>query len=284
MPKLPRRCRSTSTCAWNASRTSRSSSATGRRLTAPTAKPRTCASSSPCSRLTAPPSSLPSADLPAAAVVAEAVAAGTELDAYAAEIAGCTKCRLSQTRTQVVFGNGNPDAELMFVGEAPGFHEDKQGYPFVGQAGKLLDQLLGGIGLTRDDVFVANVLKCRPPGNRDPQPDEIEACESHLFRQVELIQPKVVATLGNFSTKLLSGKPLGITRVHGQEQQVTLGGRSVLLYPLYHPAAALYTPSMLDVLREDFARLPQLLGRTVEPAPEPEPLLVAEPAVQLGLF
>ena len=213
-----------------------------------------------------------------------AVAAGTELDAYAAQTAVCTRCRLAEGRTQVVFGNGDPDADLMFVGEAPGFHEDKQGVPFVGQAGKLLDQLLGGIGLTRDDVFVANVLKCRPPGNRDPQPDEIEACESHLFRQVELIQPKVVATLGNFSTKLLSGKPLGITRVHGQEQQVTLGGRSVLLYPLYHPAAALYTPSMLDVLREDFARIPQLLGRVVEPAPEPEPLLVAEPAVQLGLF
>jgi uracil-DNA glycosylase family 4 len=154
----------------------------------------------------------------------------------------------------------------------------------VGQAGKLLDQLLGGIGLSRDMVFVANVLKCRPPGNRDPMPDEIEACESHLFRQVELIEPKVVATLGNFSTKLLSGKQLGITRVHGQVQQVTLGGRNVLLYPLYHPAAALYTPSMLDVLKEDFARIPALLGQVAEPVPEPEPLRVAEPAVQLGLF
>jgi DNA polymerase len=212
------------------------------------------------------------------------VAAGTELDIYAAQTATCTRCRLSEGRTQVVFGNGDPNADLMFVGEAPGFHEDKQGFPFVGQAGKLLDQLLGGIGLTRDMVFVANVLKCRPPGNRDPMPDEIEACESHLFRQVELIQPKVVATLGNFSTKLLSGKQLGITRVHGQEQQVTLGGRNVLLYPLYHPAAALYTPSMLEVLREDFAKLPALLGRVAEPVPEPEPLLVAEPAVQLGLF
>jgi len=216
--------------------------------------------------------------------VAEAVAAGTELDVYAAQTASCTRCRLAEGRTQVVFGNGDPNADLMFVGEAPGFHEDKQGFPFVGQAGKLLDQLLGGIGLARDMVFVANVLKCRPPGNRDPMPDEIEACESHLFRQVELIQPKVVATLGNFSTKLLSGKPLGITRVHGQVQQVTLGGRSVLLYPLYHPAAALYTPSMLEVLKEDFARIPDLLGQVVEPVPEPEPLRVAEPAVQLGLF
>jgi uracil-DNA glycosylase family 4 len=210
--------------------------------------------------------------------------AATELEAYAAQTATCTRCRLAEGRTQVVFGNGDPDADLMFVGEAPGFHEDKQGFPFVGQAGKLLDQLLAGIDLTRDMVFVANVLKCRPPGNRDPMPDEIEACESHLFRQVELIRPKVVATLGNFSTKLLSGKQLGITRVHGQVQQVTLGGRSVLLYPLYHPAAALYTPAMLKVLQEDFRRIPDLLGRVVEPEPEPAPLLVAEPAVQLGLF
>ena len=210
--------------------------------------------------------------------------AGTELDAYAAEIAGCTRCSLAQGRTQVVFGNGNPDADLMFVGEAPGFHEDKQGYPFVGQAGKLLDQLLAGIGLERHMVFVVNVPKCRPSGNRDPQPDEIESCEPHLFRQIELIQPKVVATLGNFSTKLLSGKPTGITRVHGQPQDVTLGGRRVALYPLYHPAAALYTPSMLNVLKEDFARIPELLGREAEPVPEPEPLLAAEPAVQLGLF
>ncbi len=218
-----------------------------------------------------------------AVVAAEAVAAA-ELNAYAAEIADCTRCGLSQGRTQVVFGVGNPDADLMFVGEAPGFHEDKQGYPFVGQAGKLLDQLLGGISLLRDDVYIANVIKCRPPGNRDPMPDEIEACESHLFRQVELIKPRLVGTLGNFATKLLSGKQLGITRVHGQEQQVTLGGRGVLLYPLYHPAAALYTPAMLRVLQEDFARIPELLGRVVVPAPEPEPLLVAEPAVQLGLF
>ncbi len=209
---------------------------------------------------------------------------GATLDAYAAQTAACTRCRLAEGRTQVVFGNGDPNADLMFVGEAPGFHEDQQGIPFVGQAGKLLDQLLAGIGLSRDMVFVANVLKCRPPGNRDPMPDEIEACESHLFRQVELIQPKVVATLGNFSTKLLSGKQLGITRVHGQEQQVTLGGRSVLLYPLYHPAAALYTPAMLKVLQEDFRRIPELIGRVVEPEPEPAPLLVAEPAVQLGLF
>ena len=156
--------------------------------------------------------------------------------------------------------------------------------PFVGAAGKLLEQLLAGIGLTRADVYIANVLKCRPPGNRDPMPEEIEACEVHLWRQIELINPRVVATLGNFATKLLSGKPTGITRVHGQEQETTLGGRRALLYPLYHPAAALYTPRMLEVLQSDFGRLPELLGRVVE-APAPKPVLVsAEPAVQLGLF
>ena len=197
----------------------------------------------------------------------------------------CSRCKLhAQGRKQVVFGVGNPDADLMFVGEAPGFHEDQQGIPFVGQAGKLLEQLLAGIGLSRADVYIANVLKSRPPGNRDPQPDEISACEGYLFRQIALIQPKLVATLGNFATKLLSGKPTGITRVHGQEQQVELGGRAVLLYPLYHPAAALYTPAMLSMLQEDFARIPELLGRVIEPVPEPEPLLAAEPAVQLGLF
>jgi uracil-DNA glycosylase family 4 len=212
----------------------------------------------------------------------------TELEAFERQVAGCTRCRLAQGRTQVVFGVGDSQADLMFVGEAPGFHEDKQGYPFVGQAGKLLDQLLGGIGLERSNVYIANVLKCRPPGNRDPAPDEIQACESHLFRQIELIQPRVVATLGNFATKLLSGKPTGITRVHGAEQEVTLGGSRVLLYPLYHPAAALYTPRMLQVLEQDFSRLPELLGRPLAEPAAAEPLLApvaAEPAaVQLGLF
>jgi uracil-DNA glycosylase len=206
------------------------------------------------------------------------------LHALGEQASACTRCRLAQTRTQVVFGVGDPHADLMFVGEAPGFHEDKQGLPFVGQAGKLLDQLLAGIGLERSQVYIANVLKCRPPGNRDPQPDEIESCEPYLFRQIELIQPKLVATLGNFATKLLSGKQTGITRVHGVEQETTVGGNCVVLYPLYHPAAALYTPKMLEVLQQDFARIPELLGRAVTPA-EPEPAVLApEPAVQLGLF
>jgi DNA polymerase len=208
-----------------------------------------------------------------------------ELRAFGDVVSGCTRCALAQGRTQVVFGSGDPNADLMFVGEAPGFHEDKQGVPFVGAAGKLLEQLLAGIGLTRGHVYICNVLKCRPPGNRDPLPDEIEACEGHLWRQIELIRPRVVATLGNFATKLLSGKPAGITRVHGTEQETTLGGRRVLLYPLYHPAAALYTPRMLEVLQSDFRRIPELLGREI--APPAPPLVVtvaAEPAVQLGLF
>jgi uracil-DNA glycosylase len=210
-----------------------------------------------------------------------------ELQAYAEGVRACTRCRLAAGRTQVVFGSGSPDADLMFVGEAPGFHEDKQGLPFVGQAGKLLEKLLAQVGMSRADVYIANVLKCRPPGNRDPQPDEIEACESHLFKQIELIRPIVVATLGNFATKLLSGRPLGITRVHGQEQETTLGGRKVLLYPLYHPAAALYTPAMLKVLESDFARIPELIGRAlVPPVPAPELSIVSagKPAEQLGLF
>ncbi len=211
------------------------------------------------------------------------------LASYADEHANCARCRLAQGRTQVVFGAGDPDADLMFVGEAPGFHEDQQGYPFVGQAGKLLDGLLAGIGLERAQVYIANVLKCRPPGNRDPQPDEIEACEPHLFRQIELIEPRVVATLGNFATKLLSGKQHGITRVHGTAQETTLGGRRVTLYPLYHPAAALYTPAMLRTLEEDFSRLPALLERELQPrAPViqlPVPHAVLTPAQeQLGLF
>jgi uracil-DNA glycosylase family 4 len=207
------------------------------------------------------------------------------LIAYGDVAAGCTRCALAQTRTQVVFGSGSPTADLMFVGEAPGFHEDQQGVPFVGAAGKLLSKLLDGIGLSRDDVYICNVLKCRPPGNRDPLPEEIESCEPHLWRQVELIRPTLIATLGNFATKLLSGKPNGITQVHGREQQVSLGGNDVTLYPIFHPAAALYTPRMLQVLEEDFARIPALLGRRpVEPVPQLVPEPVLEQPTQLGLF
>ena len=215
------------------------------------------------------------------------MAADTELAllAYGDVVAGCTSCALAEGRTQVVFGAGSASAQLMFVGEAPGFHEDKQGVPFVGAAGQLLSKLLAEIGIAREDVFIANVLMCRPPGNRDPQPDEIQACEPHLWKKVELIGPRLICTLGNFATKLLSGRPNGITQVHGRPQDVVLGGSPVTLYPIFHPAAALYTPRMLQVLQEDFARIPELLGRAAAP-PEPDP--VPEPAVeqpvQLGLF
>jgi uracil-DNA glycosylase len=214
----------------------------------------------------------------------------------------CQRCpQLASTRTQVVFGAGNADADLMFVGEAPGAREDEQGIPFVGAAGKLLDELLGEVGLARGDVFIANVLKCRPPGNRDPLPAEIENCSDYLMRQVELIQPRVICTLGNFSTKLLRGEPTGISRLHGQAEIRVIGERAVRLYPLFHPAAALYTRSLLDTLRADFSRLPGLLElplpeqpERAEPAPAvPEPDVAAassEPAPeeaaerQLGLF
>lgn len=194
------------------------------------------------------------------------------------EARGCTRCpELASTRTQVVFGAGNADADLMFVGEAPGAKEDEQGIPFVGAAGKLLNQLLEEVGLGRPDVFIANVLRCRPPGNRDPLPAEIENCSDYLLRQVALIQPRVVCTLGNFSTKLLRGDPTGISRLHGQAEILVIGGRAVRLYPLFHPAAALYTRSLLETLRADFARLPGLLA--LDPPEQPEPVAPAEPAV-----
>jgi uracil-DNA glycosylase len=185
----------------------------------------------------------------------------------------CTRCpELAATRRTVVFGAGNADAELMFVGEAPGASEDEQGLPFVGRAGRLLDQLLEEIALERGNVWICNVLKCRPPGNRDPQPLEIENCQEYLSRQVELIEPTVICTLGNFSTKLLRGDPTGITRLHGSPEMLVLGSRAVRLYPLYHPAAALYTPRMLQTLREDFARIPELLalGAPEQPSFEAE--------------
>ncbi len=214
----------------------------------------------------------------------------------------CTRCpQLAASRKSVVFGAGNADAELMFIGEAPGANEDEQGIPFVGRAGKLLEQLLEGIGIQRADVFIGNVLLCRPPGNRDPLPTEIDNCREYLFSKVELIRPSVICTLGNFSTKLLRGDPTGITRLHGRPEVITLGTRTVRLYPIYHPAAALYTPRMLETLREDFARLPELLALGAppqehepeqEPPPtelEPQQLAAASEATvetvdQLGLF
>jgi DNA polymerase len=223
------------------------------------------------------------------------------LKAVYEEARGCVRCPLHQTRTNVVFGAGNANADLMFIGEAPGANEDRLGLPFVGQAGKLLDKLLEEIGLARAEVWICNVLKCRPPDNRDPHPNEIAACQDYLRRQVALIEPTVICTLGNFSTKLLRSDPTGISRLHGQAEVIVVGERAVRLYPLYHPAAALYTPSMLATLRSDFERIPALLALgppeqppvPEEPMPEPEALeevLEAmpdeepDPAVQLGLF
>jgi len=195
-----------------------------------------------------------------------------------AQARGCVRCpELAATRNTVVFGAGNADADLMFVGEAPGASEDEQGVPFVGRAGKLLEKLLIEIGLARSEVFIANVLKCRPPGNRDPLPIEIENCHEYLLRQVELIEPTVICTLGNFSTKLLRGDPTGITRLHGQPEVLVLGMRAVRLYPIYHPAAALYTPRMLETLREDFTRLPALLAQGAPEQPPPEALPELDP-------
>jgi DNA polymerase len=199
------------------------------------------------------------------------------LKAVYEEARSCVRCQLHQTRTTVVFGAGNADADLMFIGEAPGANEDKLGLPFVGQAGKLLDKLLGEIGMERGDVFIANVLKCRPPDNRDPLPREIESCQDYLRAQVDLIEPIVICTLGNFSTKLLRGDTTGISKLHGQEEVRLIGSRAVRLYPLYHPAAALYTPSTLETLRADFMLIPSVLALgapeqppPIEPIPEHE--------------
>ena len=210
------------------------------------------------------------------------------------EVQRCEKCPLHETRIKAVFGAGNADADLMFVGEAPGAEEDRQGLPFVGRAGQLLNQLLEEIELSREDVFIANVLKSRPPGNRDPLPVEIQACEPWLWQQVQLIEPRVVCTLGNFSTKLLTGSQTGITKVRGTPQVHELGGRMVYLLPLFHPAAALRTPAVKETLRGDFATIPELLQRPLpDPIPSAEEIAAAEeeggttpppPSDQLGFF
>jgi len=201
-----------------------------------------------------------------------------------AEAKRCVACPLHETRTNVVFGAGNADAELMFVGEAPGANEDLQGLPFVGAAGKLLDKLLGEIGMDRKDVWICNTIKCRPPGNRDPYPHELDSCRHFLFSQLELIQPTMICTLGNFATKLLRDDPAGISRIHGQVEVRTIGPRAVRLYPLYHPAAALYTPSTLEMLRADFLRIPEILklGPPPQPDPQPIPEVAAQPPLQPG--
>ncbi|HEX5630705.1 MAG TPA: uracil-DNA glycosylase [Acidimicrobiia bacterium] len=202
-------------------------------------------------------------------------AAHDELAALALRASTCVACPLSETRTTVVFADGSPDADLMFVGEAPGFHEDQQGVPFVGAAGKLLDRLLGEIGVKREEVYIANVLKCRPPGNRDPLPAEIEACQDYLRGQLALVDPRVVVTLGNFATKLLLKRDVGITRLRGQAYP---WWRRQLV-PTFHPAAALRGGDrVVDVMRADFALVASLL-RTPREGAVPE-----SDVEQLGLF
>ncbi len=200
----------------------------------------------------------------------------TRLAELQREAAACNACPLHEGRTNSVFGAGSSRARLMFVGEAPGYHEDRLGEPFVGQAGKLLDKLLASIGLKRGDVYIANVLKCRPPNNRDPQTAEIEKCRGFLEQQIGLISPAIVCTLGNFSTRLLSGQPHGISRVHGRPQ--AMPGSDIRLYPVYHPAAALYTPANLKVLEEDFSRLAGILEANHQAKVEPSPKVDAAPA------
>ncbi|MCP3998281.1 MAG: uracil-DNA glycosylase [bacterium] len=211
-------------------------------------------------------------DLQPAADRAEALAT------LAAQVHDCTVCRLAETRTNVVFGAGSPDADVIFIGEGPGQQEDEQGLPFVGRSGQLLEQLLGEIGLTRDDVYITNVVKCRPPKNRDPRSDEIDSCKGYLRTQLELIQPKVAVTLGNFSSKLLLRTDTGITRLRGNAYE--WWGR--LLVPTFHPAAALRgSAKVLSEMREDFGTIQaiiegKLTRRPPEPAvesdePEPDP-------------
>lgn len=185
------------------------------------------------------------------------------LDRVTEEVVGCTICMLSRSRKLAVPGEGPARAPLMFVGEAPGFHENEQGRPFVGAAGQLLEELLAMIGLERSDVYITNVVKCRPPGNRDPEPQEVEACRPYLERQIELISPRIIVTLGRHSMATLMGKAEPISRAHGRPRRV----RGRLIYPMYHPAAALRQPSLRKVLEEDMLRLPTLL-QGLEGAPQ----------------
>jgi len=217
-----------------------------------------------------------------------------DLPQLSAYLRDCQRCQLASGRTQVVFGTGNPQASIMFVGEAPGFYEDREGVPFVGAAGKLLTELLQSIGLERSDIYIANVIKCRPPNNRDPLPDEIDTCKPFLLQQIELIQPKLVCTLGNFATQTLLEKKVGITKVRGQVIRL----ENFVVFPLLHPAAALHQGNLRVPLKEDFQKLkavleqmsnaPTLPNATSQPtlsAPQESPKdTPADPPIQMNLF
>lgn len=184
----------------------------------------------------------------------------SELSDYYEKIKDCNRCRLYSSRSNLVFGDGNENADLMFVGEAPGFHEDRQGKPFVGPAGKLLNQLLEEIGLRREDVYITNIIKSRPPNNRDPLPDEIEACKPYLMEQIKIIKPKIIATLGAHATRTMLNKNVSMTKVHGE----TFPADSYIIFPIFHPAAALYRRKTLDDLKKDFQKLKELLQKKEE--------------------
>jgi uracil-DNA glycosylase len=200
-----------------------------------------------------------------------------DIEAVRAQALACTRCPLSEGRTQVVWADGNLDAELLFIGEAPGFHEDQQGKPFVGAAGQLLDKLLAEIGLDRSTAAIVNVLKCRPPGNRDPLPEEIEACRPFLYSQLAHMQPKVIVTLGNFATRFILEQPIGITKARGRKYTV----RGSVVIPTFHPAAALRGGtfggvSTIDALRADFQTIKEVLDEAKTP--------VSAGSEQMGLF
>lgn len=217
-----------------------------------------------------------------------------DLDELKLSLQNCQRCRLASGRTQVVFGTGNPEADIVFVGEAPGFYEDRQGEPFVGAAGKLLTELLQSAGLSRADIFIANVIKCRPPNNRDPLPEEIDTCKQFLLQQIELIRPKLVCTLGNFATQTLLGRKVGITKVRGQVIRLP----HFLVFPLLHPAAALHQGNLRGPLMEDFRTLKTVLESMKAPpaalqesSPPPSPSaqapdsqIPASAPVQMTLF
>ena len=210
-----------------------------------------------------------------------------KLKSFFYKIKECQECELHEGRTRFVFGSGNAAAELMFVGEAPGKNEDLQGLPFVGRAGKILDDLLGSIDMNRKEVFIANVLKCRPPGNRDPKIDEISTCKEYLFEQIDIIDPKVICTLGKYSTQLILDTSHGITGLRGKV--FNRDGRTIL--PINHPAAVLYTPSRIEILQKDFMRIKDLLdpGNKEEPSPmveenDNEENNKNDDSKQLGLF
>jgi len=200
----------------------------------------------------------------------------SELQDLYQEIRRCTDCPLSQTRTQAVPGEGPEDAEVMFIGEGPGFHEDRQGRPFVGPAGKFLDELLACVGLRREEVYITNVVKCRPPNNRDPLPSEVQACRKYLERQLAIIRPRVVVTLGRHSLAWFFPKD-SITKVHGQVRAKD----GIFFLHLYHPAAALHLPAMRQTIEEDFRRLPEVLAQARKPE---EPAQPPSTAQQMRLF